>query len=98
MEIIGVKLRNGEEVVAQLVATNAGGELDLRRPLIPTEVQNPQGQRVMTFYKLFQTSSAENFTLFKDDYIGEHFPVVKQLEDAYLEATSSIQVVHTGLK
>ena len=96
MRIIGLKLRTGEDLIAEYIALYEG-KLTVRKPVVPQQIVDNNRQPAMQFYKWPPCSKNEQFTFRLEDYIGEPYDVLKEFEDAYLQITSGIQIA-TGLR
>lgn len=89
-EIVCFKLVNGDEIVAKVVESKINGWL-LSRPC--TVIPSPQGIGLMQ--SLFSGDINKDVEL-KSEHVMLHAPVIKQLEDHYLQTTTGIQTVSKG--
>ncbi len=89
-EIACFKLVNGDEVVAKVVESHLLG-WTLSRPC--TVIPSPQGLGLIQ--SLFSGDINTNVEL-KKEHVMMHSPVLKQLEDHYLQTTTGIQTVSKG--
>ncbi len=84
------KLVNGDEVVAKIVDAHLMG-WTVSRPC--TVIPSPQGLGLMQ--SLFSGDINKDVEL-KKEHVMMHSPVIKQLEDHYLQTTTGIQTVSKG--
>lgn len=89
-EIACFKMVNGDEVVAKVVESHLTG-WTVSRPC--TVIPSPQGLGLMQ--SLFSADINKNIEL-KKEHVMFHAPVIKQLEDHYLQTTTGIQTVSKG--
>ena len=89
-QIVCFKLVNGDEIVAKVVESKLNGWL-LNRPC--TLIPSPQGLGLMQ--SLFSGDINKDVEL-KSEHVMLHAPVIKQLEDHYLQTTTGIQTVSKG--
>lgn len=97
MQIQGIKLTTGDELVAQLVDTMTDGSLIVRDPLmmvmniVPKSKDNPEGGMVCNFYPW--TIIAEGDIIIRATAIAANYPVPKDVEQSYYQNTSGLQIV-----
>jgi len=97
MQIKGIKLTTGDELVAQVVSENADGSLTVHDPLmmvmnvVPKSKDNPEGGLVCNFYPW--TIIAEGDIVLQAAGIMAHYPVPKDVEASYYQNTSGLQIV-----
>jgi hypothetical protein len=89
-DIACFKLVNGDEVVAKVVDAHLMG-WTVNRPC--TVIPSPQGLGLMQ--SLFSGDINKDVEL-KKEHVMMHSPVIKQLEDHYLQTTTGIQTVSKG--
>ena len=89
-DIACFKLVNGDEVVAKIVDAHLMG-WTVSRPC--TVIPSPQGLGLMQI--LFSGDINKDVEL-KKEHVMMHSPVIKQLEDHYLQTTTGIQTVSKG--
>lgn len=101
MELIGLRMRTGEDVCGELV-DSTDSTVTLRRPLVPItrpetdNSGNQTGREVLHFIKWMPFAVEEEFAIFKDTFVCEPYSLPKEIEDAYLEVTSSIRLAKPG--
>ena len=97
MQIKGIKLTTGDELVAKVVAENPDGTLVVQDPLmmvmqiVPKSKDNPEGGMVCQFYP-WTIINEGNITL-QPAGIMAHYPVPKDVEQSYTQNTSGLQIV-----
>ena len=96
MEILGFRMRTGEDVVATVVEREPGGLITISKPVSP--IQSPHEQGKMMLISWLPFSIDEKITLSNRDYVASPYRVPKGLEDAYLEATSGLAVARASIK
>ena len=89
-EIACFKLVNGDEIVAKITESHLLG-WTLNRPC--TVIPSPQGIGLMQ--SLFAGDINKDVEL-KKEHVMMHAPVIKPLEDHYLQTTTGIQTVSNG--
>lgn len=89
-DIICFKLVNGDEIVAKLVEEKSNSWL-VAKPC--TVIPSPQGLGLMQ--SLFSADINKDVEL-KSEHVMFHAPVIKQLEDHYIQTTTGIQTVSKG--
>jgi hypothetical protein len=89
-EIACFKLVNGDEIVAKVVESHLTG-WTVSRPC--TVIPSPQGIGLMQ--SLFSGDINKDIEL-KKEHVMLHAPVIKQLEDHYLQTITGIQTVSKG--
>jgi len=97
MNVIGFRMRSGEDIFAELVEERPAGDYVIRRPVVPVTHPHPnqQGQEMIRFLKWCPYSTTEEFEFGSADYVVS-YKLPKELEDAYMEVTSSIQIARPG--
>ena len=88
--IVCFKMVNGDEIVAKIVESHLLGWA-VSRPC--TVVPSPQGLGLIQ--SLFSADINKDVEL-KKEHVMMHSPVIKQLEDHYLQTTTGIQTVSKG--
>jgi len=89
-DIVTFKLVNGDEIVAKIVETTSNGWM-VSKPC--TVVPSQQGIGLMQ--SLFSADINKDVEL-KSEHVMMHCPVIKQLEDHYIQTTTGIQTVSKG--
>ena len=89
-DIVAFKMVNGDEVVAKIVSAGTDN-WSVSRPC--TVIPSPQGIGLMQ--SLFSGDINKDVEL-KKEHVMMHSPVIKQLEDHYLQTTTGIQTVSKG--
>ena len=89
-DIVCFKLVNGDEIVAKVVEVTSTGWL-VNRPC--TVIPSPQGIGLMQ--SLF-SADINNDVELKTEHVMMHSPVLKQLEDHYIQTTTGIKTVSKG--
>lgn len=89
-DIVSFKMVNGDEVVARIVSINADG-WTISRPC--TLIPSPQGIGLMQ--SLFSADINTEVELNKQ-HVMFHSPVIKQMQDHYIQTTTGIQTVSKG--
>lgn len=89
-DIVCFKMVNGDEVVAKIIESHLTG-WTVSKPC--TVVPSPQGLGLMQ--SLFSADINKNIEL-KKEHVMFHAPVIKQLQDHYLQTTTGIQTVSNG--
>jgi hypothetical protein len=97
-DILGFRLRGGEDVIAEILSVD-DYTYTVRRPAVPVNVpqQNPNTGEIienggLTMLKWAPFADQEEFVFYKEDYVGNPHKIWKQLEDYYLESVSRIQI------
>lgn len=97
MQIKGIKLTTGDELVAQVVGERADGSLEVRDPLmmvmsvVPKTAEDPHGGFACKFYPW--TIISEGDIVINATAIAAHYPVPKDVEANYYQNTSGLQIV-----
>lgn len=97
MQIQGIKLTTGDELVAQIVYENPDGSLTVRDPLmmvmtiVPKTKEQPEGGMVCNFYPW--TIINEGDIVLRSAGIMANYPVPKDVESSYFQNTSGLQIV-----
>ena len=86
-EIVCFKMVNGDEIVAKIVDAHLTGWV-VSRPC--TVIPSPQGLGLMQ--SLFSADINKDVEL-KKEHVMLHAPVIKQLDDHYLQTTTGIQTL-----
>ena len=89
-DIVCFKLVNGDEVVAKIVQSEPTG-WKVHRPC--TVIPSPQGLGLMQ--SLFSADINKDVEI-RQEHVMMHSPVIKQLEDHYIQSTTGIQTVSKG--
>lgn len=89
-DIISFKLVNGDEIVAKIIEQTATG-WKVSRPC--TVIPSPQGIGLMQ--SMFSADINTDVEL-KSEHVMMHAPVIRQLEDHYIQTTTGIQTVSKG--
>lgn len=89
-EIACFKLVNGDEIVAKVVESHIMG-WTVSRPC--TVIPSPQGLGLVQ--SLFSADINKDIEI-KKEHVMLHAPVIKQLEDHYIQTTTGIQTVSKG--
>lgn len=84
-DIISLKLRNGEEIVAKYVSDAGGGDVTVSKPF--SLVMAPNG---LTFQPYMLSADFEQPFTFKSDDILMMMKSSKQTNDQYISSTSKI--------
>lgn len=90
MQIKGIKLTTGDELVAKVLAENADGSLVVEDALMLAMQMTKDGM-VCNFYP-WTIINEGNITL-QAIGIMAHYPVPKDVEQSYTQNTSSLQIV-----
>lgn len=89
-EIVCFKMVNGDEIVAKIVGSDLVG-WTVSKPC--TVLPSAQGLGLMQ--SLFSADINKDVEL-KGEHVMLHAPVIKQLEDHYIQTTTGIQTVSKG--
>lgn len=103
MEILGFRLRSGEDLIGQVLAKDDGFYV-VKRPAVPMNVpqQDPntgqaiQNQNGLTMLKWCPFADQEEFTFGPTDYVGMPYKIWDELEKFYLQSTSEIAIAGAG--
>ncbi len=97
-EVLGFRLRSGEDMVGQVVSEDNGTYV-IYRPAVPINVpqQDPNTGKTLqgdglTMLKWAPFADQEEFTFTPNDYVGEPYKVWKELLDFYLQSTTTIAI------
>lgn len=90
-DIVAFKMVNGDEIVAKIVENRPATGWLVSRPC--TVIPSPQG--IGLVQSLFSADINTDVEL-NSDHVMMHAPVVKQLEDHYLQTTTGIKTVSKG--
>lgn len=90
MNIVGIKLASGEELIAQRPFGKNGNTFEKIRVF---GVFNQQGSLQVTLSPYIWMNPDVEIE-FKDAQIVDTFPVPKQVEDQYIQQTSGIALAH----
>jgi len=97
MQIKGIKLTTGDELVAKVVSENPDGTLTVQDPLmmvmqiVPKSKENPEGGMVCQFYPW--TIINEGDIVLQTAGIMAHYAVPRDVEQSYNQNTSGLQIV-----
>lgn len=101
--ILGFRLRSGEDIIGKVMSEEDGTYV-IHRPAVPVNVpqQNPQtGQQTqgdgLTMLKWAPFANQEDFTFTPNDYVGMPYKVWKELEDFYLQSTTTIALAGASM-
>ena len=89
-DIVAFKMVNGDEVVAKIVETKPNGWA-VSKPC--TVIPSAQGIGLMQ--SLFSADINNDIEL-RTEHVMMHSPVLKQLEDHYIQTTTGIKTVSKG--
>lgn len=89
-DIVGFKMVNGDEVVAKISAVSENG-WSVTRPC--TIIPSPQGIGLMQ--SLFSADINTDVEI-NSQHVMFHAPVIKQMQDHYLQTTTGIKTVSKG--
>ena len=89
-DIICFKMVNGDEIVAKIIESHLLG-WTVSRPC--TVMPSPQG--IGLIQSLFAADINTNVEL-KKEHVMLHAPVIKQLEDHYIQTTTGIKTISKG--
>ena len=89
-EVACFKMVNGDEIVAKIVESHITG-WTVNRPC--TVIPSPQGLGLVQ--SLFSGDINKDVEI-KKEHVMLHAPVIKQLEDHYIQTTTGIQTVSKG--
>jgi hypothetical protein len=89
-DIVGFKMVNGDEIVARVLSANNEG-WSVSRPC--TVIPGPQGIGLMQ--SLISADINTEVTLGRQ-HVMLHAPVIKQMQDHYIQTTTGIQTVSKG--
>lgn len=90
-EIVCFKMVNGDEIVAKIVETKSSNGWVINRPC--TIIPGPQGLGLVQ--SLFSADINKEVEI-KSEHVMMHAPVVKQLEDHYIQTTTGIKTISKG--
>lgn len=88
-EIYGLKLVNGEEIVAK-VTKITDTTMTIEDPLVMVLHQDPKG---ITCNFFPWTIIADGTLPINRDLVISHYPVPKDVQDSYIQNTTGIQIV-----
>ena len=89
-DIVGFKLVNGDEVVARVISVS-DDSWTVNKPC--TLIPSPQGIGLMQ--SMFSADINTEIELNKQ-HVMFHAPVIKQMQDHYIQTTTGIQTVSKG--
>jgi len=90
-EIVCFKMVNGDEIVAKVIEDKSPNGWIVQRPC--TLIPGPQG--IGLIQSLFGADINKEVEL-KSEHVMMNAPVVKQLEDHYIQTTTGIQTISKG--
>ena len=88
--VVAFKLVNGDEIIAKVIDNSMTG-WTITRPC--TVVPSPQGIGLMQ--SMFTADINKNIEL-RTEHVMLHAPVVKEMENHYIQTTTGIQPVNAG--
>lgn len=91
-DVVVYKLVTGEEIVGTLTEACKNGEVVIGRPRLLAMTPISQGQVGLSLLPWLASAPDEDIVLERSAIIGKPVRVPKQLEDAYLQSTSGIQL------
>lgn len=97
MQIKGIKLTTGDELVAKVISENSDGTITVRDPLmmvmqiVPKSKENPEGGMVCQFFPW--TIINEGDIVLQAAGVMAHYAVPKDVETNYNQNTSGLQIV-----
>ena len=89
-DIVGFKMVNGDEIVARIVSNTDEG-WSVSRPC--TVIPGPQGIGLMQSLISADINTEVNLGR---QHVMLHAPVIKQMQDHYIQTTTGIQTVSKG--
>jgi len=100
MKIVGLRMRSGEDIIGKLVSED-GYKLQIEKPVVPVTSPErdgsgrpiPNGREMLHFLKWVPYATTEVFEFDTVDYVVK-YELAKEIEDAYLQVTSSIQIAN----
>jgi hypothetical protein len=89
-DIVSFKMVNGDEIVARVISVSSDG-WNVARPC--TVIPGPQGIGLMQ--SLISADINTEVTIGRQ-HVMLHAPVIKQMQDHYIQTTTGIQTVSKG--
>lgn len=89
-DVVGFKMVNGDEIVARVISVEEDG-WTVSRPC--TVIPGPQGIGLMQ--SLISADINTEVTIGRQ-HVMLHAPVIKQMQDHYIQTTTGIQTVSKG--
>ena len=90
MDIQGIKLVTGEELVAKVGSVTSNGQVFVTDPLILQVSQGPKGL-VVNFFPW--TIIADGEIKIESHAIVARFPIPKDVQNSYIQNTTGLQIV-----
>lgn len=89
-EVLGFMMRTGETLLAEITESNEDEQVyTIHKPAVI--IPNQEGNVQIVKWNPF-TSDEQDYTIGQRDFIATPFEPVKQLVDAYIQATTNIQL------
>jgi hypothetical protein len=89
MDIRSFMLVTGQELVATLIEATGYG-YRISKPLVLHVMNSPDGKGMLAFAKWSMIHADEEFHLLDHALLGKPVPVITEVEDSYLQNTSSL--------
>lgn len=96
-DIVSFRLSSGEEIVGRMVSTT-GNSLNISKPVIVSIHMMENNQASLAFMPFMASiDEISTVTFFDNHLVTKPMPTRKDIQDSYIQATSSLEIPTSSL-